>query len=84
MPLYDFRCRQCGLEFEVSRPISRATEPGLCPLGASAEVDQVTASYNEMRFGRRLLDQTGVSALTDIWRELRRRLLLKLIRWKDV
>lgn len=51
---------------------------------ASAQVDQVTASYNEMRFGRRLLDQTGVSALTDIWRELRRRLLLKLIRWKDV
>jgi putative FmdB family regulatory protein len=32
MPLYDFRCRQCGLEFEISRPISRATEPGLCPL----------------------------------------------------
>ena len=31
MPLYDFRCRQCGLEFEVSRPFSRATEPALCP-----------------------------------------------------
>jgi putative FmdB family regulatory protein len=31
MPLYDFRCPQCGLEFEVSRPISRATEPVMCP-----------------------------------------------------
>ena len=32
MPLYDYRCPQCGLEFEVSRPISRATEAALCPL----------------------------------------------------
>jgi putative FmdB family regulatory protein len=31
MPLYDYRCPQCGLEFEVSRPISRAGEPALCP-----------------------------------------------------
>jgi putative FmdB family regulatory protein len=31
MPLYDYRCPTCGLEFEVSRPISRATEPALCP-----------------------------------------------------
>jgi putative FmdB family regulatory protein len=31
MPLYDFRCPKCGLEFEVSRPFSRATEPAFCP-----------------------------------------------------
>jgi putative FmdB family regulatory protein len=31
MPLYDFRCPKCGLEFEVSRPMSRATDPALCP-----------------------------------------------------
>jgi putative FmdB family regulatory protein len=31
VPLYDFRCPKCGLEFEVSRPISRASEPALCP-----------------------------------------------------
>ncbi len=31
MPLYDFRCPKCGLEFEVTRPISRASEPALCP-----------------------------------------------------
>lgn len=31
MPLYDFRCPKCGLEFEVSRPFSRATDPAMCP-----------------------------------------------------
>ena len=38
MPLYDFRCPKCGLEFEVSRPFSRATEPASCPQdGETAE-----------------------------------------------
>jgi putative FmdB family regulatory protein len=32
MPLYDFSCPKCGLDFTVSRPISRATEPALCPM----------------------------------------------------
>ena len=35
MPHYDFRCPQCGLEYEVSRPISRATDPAPCPTDAT-------------------------------------------------
>jgi putative FmdB family regulatory protein len=35
MPLYDFRCTKCGMEFEVSRPLSKASEPALCPLDGS-------------------------------------------------
>jgi len=31
MPKYDFRCPKCGLQFEVSRPISQASEPAACP-----------------------------------------------------
>lgn len=32
MPLYDYRCNKCELEFEVSRPLSRAAEPAYCPI----------------------------------------------------
>jgi putative FmdB family regulatory protein len=31
MPRYDFTCPQCNLTFEVSRPLSRASEPASCP-----------------------------------------------------
>jgi putative FmdB family regulatory protein len=38
MPTYDFHCPKCGLDFEVQRPFSRATEPAMCPTdGAGAE-----------------------------------------------
>ena len=30
MPLYDFRCPQCGRTYEVLRPVSRLAEPLLC------------------------------------------------------
>lgn len=36
MPLYDFRCPKCGLQFEVSRPISKATDPAACPQDGTA------------------------------------------------
>jgi putative FmdB family regulatory protein len=35
MPLYDFKCPNCGLEFEVSRPMSKASDPALCPTDAT-------------------------------------------------
>jgi putative FmdB family regulatory protein len=38
--LYDYRCTQCGLEFEVSRPISQAAEPARC-LADGAESTRV-------------------------------------------
>jgi len=36
MPIYDFHCPKCGLDFEVSRPFSRATEPAECPQDGEA------------------------------------------------
>jgi len=32
MPIYDFRCAECGMEFEVSRSRSDAGNPAYCPL----------------------------------------------------
>ena len=35
---YGFRCTQCALEFDVSRPVSEAATPAACPVdGARAE-----------------------------------------------
>jgi putative FmdB family regulatory protein len=32
MPMYGFRCPQCGLEFEVARPMRLAGDPATCPM----------------------------------------------------
>jgi putative FmdB family regulatory protein len=31
MPVYDFRCPQCGQIFELTRPRSEAGDPAHCP-----------------------------------------------------
>ena len=31
MPIYPFRCDACGVEFEVTRKASAATQPAACP-----------------------------------------------------
>jgi putative FmdB family regulatory protein len=33
VPRYDFRCRECGDTFEVSRPMAEADAPAVCPAG---------------------------------------------------
>jgi putative FmdB family regulatory protein len=51
MPLYDFRCPKCGLEFEVSRPFSRATEPALCPVDSTESERVFTMPMTFVRGG---------------------------------
>ena len=36
MPRYPFRCSECGLEFDVSRPMSEASAPATCPADRAA------------------------------------------------
>jgi putative FmdB family regulatory protein len=31
MPIYEYFCPKCESEFELMRPISKASEPALCP-----------------------------------------------------
>jgi putative FmdB family regulatory protein len=33
MPLYEFYCPPCGIQFEVLRPMSKIEEPAVCPTG---------------------------------------------------
>ena len=33
MPRYEYRCRACGDTFEVSRPMSAASQVATCPQG---------------------------------------------------
>jgi putative FmdB family regulatory protein len=42
VPRYDFRCRQCGSTFEVSRPMSEASDPAACPDGHADTVKLLT------------------------------------------
>lgn len=39
MPRYDFRCRDCGNDFELERPVSRRTE-ATCDRCGSPNVQQ--------------------------------------------
>lgn len=43
MPLYPYRCDHCGLEFEVSRPMSKASDPANCPMDGEPGVRIFTA-----------------------------------------
>ncbi|MFO7253625.1 MAG: zinc ribbon domain-containing protein [Actinomycetes bacterium] len=33
MPRYDYRCRACGVTFELSRPMAESGDPAVCPEG---------------------------------------------------
>ncbi len=38
MPIYEYRCCQCGTEFERLRPLGQAGDAGPCPQCGSLEV----------------------------------------------
>ncbi|GAA2041987.1 hypothetical protein GCM10009757_04900 [Streptomyces cheonanensis] len=33
MPRYEYRCRSCGDQFELSRPMAQSADPARCPAG---------------------------------------------------
>ncbi|NJQ07112.1 FmdB family zinc ribbon protein [Streptomyces lonarensis] len=38
MPRYEYRCRGCGDQFEMSRPMARSGDPATCPQGHTDSV----------------------------------------------
>ncbi|MCZ7414053.1 MULTISPECIES: FmdB family zinc ribbon protein [unclassified Streptomyces] len=43
MPRYEFRCRECGTSFEVSRPMAESGAPASCPEGHADTVKLLSA-----------------------------------------
>lgn len=43
MPLFDFRCRSCGKEFEA---LVRASDRPLCPSCKSAKLEQLPSMFS--------------------------------------
>ncbi|MEE1928532.1 zinc ribbon domain-containing protein [Streptomyces sp. TRM 70351] len=43
MPRYEFRCRECGTSFEVSRPMAGSGDPASCPAGHADTVKLLSA-----------------------------------------
>jgi putative FmdB family regulatory protein len=45
MPLYEFRCGQCGQRFEVLRPMAKADDPAPCPQCQSADTKRAISRF---------------------------------------
>ncbi|MGC8874703.1 MAG: FmdB family zinc ribbon protein [Chloroflexia bacterium] len=45
MPIYEYRCRRCGVEFERLLPMARADDPGPCPQCGSSEIDRCPSRF---------------------------------------
>jgi putative FmdB family regulatory protein len=43
MARYEYRCRACGDTFELSRPMSEASAPAVCPSGHDDTVKLISA-----------------------------------------
>ena len=43
MPRYEYRCRECGATFELSRPMAESSTPADCPEGHGDTVKLLSA-----------------------------------------
>ncbi len=45
MPLYEYRCRACGKEFELLRRVGQGSEGVSCPRCGQAEVEKEYSTF---------------------------------------
>jgi putative FmdB family regulatory protein len=46
MPLYEYRCKKCGHQFELLRKVSEADDETRCPKCRSKSVEQQLARFS--------------------------------------
>jgi len=51
MPLYEYRCQQCGETFEQLVPAGKRNRPGACPKCGSERVSKLLSLFGRL-FGR--------------------------------
>lgn len=45
MPFYEYRCRACGHDFEVLRPMRERDEPCACPQCESTQAERKLSTF---------------------------------------
>ena len=50
MPIYEYRCTECGADFELMRPMSKANEPAACPKCGAASEKLVSAFGSQIGY----------------------------------
>lgn len=45
MPIYEYRCRECGERFEVSAPLEKRDKLAVCPKCHGKKVELVISSF---------------------------------------
>jgi putative FmdB family regulatory protein len=44
MPLYEYRCRTCGKDFTLLRPMAEATAAATCPACGGSDTERLISS----------------------------------------
>ena len=57
MPLYEYRCQECGNKFELRRTMSASDEPATCPECASNQSERQLSLFISM-----VKDSPGLSS----------------------
>ncbi|MGB8646672.1 MAG: zinc ribbon domain-containing protein [Anaerolineae bacterium] len=48
MPLYEYRCEECGTRFELRRTMSASADPAICPECASDHAERQVSLFISM------------------------------------
>ena len=70
MPIYEYVCSDCGLKFELLRPLSQANEGASCPHchNSAKRVFSTFASFAKDESGHVIYRVVSDKKLDDVWK----------------